>query len=98
MSKYRGNIGNLLQHWVLCELLCSANSHWDDIRFMDAYSMAPLATERFKSGWSAAIFDYARDRWPADSPYERTWRKLVQDGSGYPNSAAFVTKQWRGTY
>jgi hypothetical protein len=86
MPRYRGNIGNLLQHSVLGELLCSANSQWDNIRFVDAYAMAPLAKERFKSGWSAAIFDHARDLSPANSTYERTWRIRIQNNSGYPTA------------
>ena len=90
MPSYRGNIGNLLQHWVLCELVECCNDHWPTLRFVDGYSMAPLATERPKSHWSSELFDYARDRAKRDSIYERTWSGLDPSALGYPNSAAFL--------
>ena len=80
MPQYRGNVGNLLQHWVLCELIDLCGKHWTQIHFVDAYSMEPFATERFKSGWSASLFDHARDRSAHESVYERTWRRLVPGG------------------
>ena len=60
--------------------------------------MAPLATERVRSGPSANLFDLVRDRTPGGTPYERTWRQLVPDRSEYPNSASFLTAMWRGRY
>ena len=72
MPTYRGNIGNLLQHWVLCEIAERCNRRWTEIRFVDAYSMAPIAKERPKQHWSSRLFDYARDRSEPDSLYERT--------------------------
>lgn len=98
MPSYRGNIGNLLQHWVLCELIERSHRHWDRLRFVDAYSMAPLATERFKPGSSGHLFDHARDRVKTDSIYEQAWGTIVGDGEGYPNSAAFVDALWPGRY
>lgn len=98
MPQYRGNIGNLLQHWVLCDLVKQSHEHWTEIRFVDAYSMAPFATERYKPGWSGYIFDHARDRSGTGSDYEQTWRRLGALESGYPNSAAFLTALWRGNY
>jgi hypothetical protein len=98
MPQYRGNIGNLLQHWVLCDLVKQSNAHWAEIRFVDAYSMAPFATERFKPGLSGYIFDHARDRAVFDSDYEDTWRRIGALKPGYPNSAAFLTALWRGKY
>ena len=98
MPSYRGNIGNLLQHWVLCELVDCCGGHWTNLRFVDAYSMAPLATERARPHWSSELFDHARDRTKRDSIYERTWSCLDRDASRYPNSAAFVAALWRGQY
>ena len=98
MATYRGNIGNLLQHWVLCELIERANKYWTQLRFVDAYSMAPLATERFKSGWSGHLFDHARDRATFGSTYEEAWRKIAAGTSTYPNSAQFVSSVWNGRY
>ena len=98
MARYRGNIGNLLQHWVLCELTERANKYWTRLRFVDAYSMAPLATERFQSGWWGYLFDHARDRAKCGSTYEETWRKIAAGRPAYPNSAAFVSSLWGGRH
>jgi len=46
LAQYRGNVGNLLQHWVLCEILVAGRNHAQDLAFIDAYSMAPFATEQ----------------------------------------------------
>ena len=48
MPIFRGNVGNLLQHWVFCEALEVFRGSADQIDFIDAYSMAPLADERPK--------------------------------------------------
>jgi hypothetical protein len=98
MLTYRGNIGNLMQHWVLCELIQRCSGYWKTLRFVDAYSMAPLATERLKTHWSSELFDYSRDREQRASTYERTWTRLVADERGYPNSAAFVESLWACAY
>ena len=98
MPSYRGNIGNLLQHWVLCELVECCGYEWPKLRFVDGYSMAPLATERPTSHWSSQLFDHARDRAKRDSIYERTWSSLNRGASGYPSSAAFLAALWQGQY
>jgi len=98
MPSYRGNIGNLLQHWVLCELVEFCNDQWPKLRFVDGYSMAPLAKERPKSHWSSQLFDHARNRAKRESIYERTWSGLDRCASGYPSSAAFLAALWRGQY
>src|SRR5262245_20913290 len=98
MPSYRGNIGNLLQHWVLCELVERGNAYWASLRFVDTYSMAPLATERPKPHWSSELFDHTRERTNRDSIYERAWSDLSSDAAGYPNSAAFVAALWNGSY
>ena len=93
--KYRGNAGNLLQHWVLCELIRACNKHWTSIHFVDAYAMAPLATQQIEPGPS--LFTHAQNRKTPDSGYETAWRHLVMGQIGYPNSAAFVAELWNGT-
>jgi hypothetical protein len=98
MPSYRGNIGNLLQHWVLCEVVDCCNSHWARLRFVDAYSMAPLATERATLHWSSELFDHARDRAKRDSIYERTWSGLGHSAFGYPSSAVFLAALWQGQH
>ncbi len=47
MPTYKGNVGNLMQHWTLCELLDIANQHYEipGLNFIDAHAMAPRATE-----------------------------------------------------
>ncbi len=102
MSKYRGNVGNLLQHWVLCEILNTCRNHAEQVAFIDAYSMAPLATERPKIDDTAYLFDHVREHLPGElSPYEEAWCKLVtseNSGSAYPNSAKLLITSWTGGY
>ena len=45
MPTFRGNRGNLLQHWVLVELLDALHhKHASGLCFVDAYSMSPRPT------------------------------------------------------
>ena len=87
MPTYKGNRGNLLQHYVLCELLSAAREHSSCLRFIDAHAMAPMAVreEREKD----PVFGSVQARLPGqDSTYERAWKDLVPRGeTGYPNSA-----------
>ena len=46
MPTYKGNKGNLLQHWVLCELLSAAREHVSRLQFIDAHAMAPVAEKQ----------------------------------------------------
>ena len=46
MSSFKGNDGNLMQHWVLWELLSVARRHATNLTFVDAHSMAPIAIHR----------------------------------------------------
>jgi len=99
VPSYRGNVGNFLQHWVLCEILNIAKGHARQLDFVDAHSMAPFARSRPKIDVSSALFDRARDRLPGDrSVYEVAWEGLTQGRRGYPNSAAFVEWLWREPY
>ncbi len=55
MSTYKGNVGNLMQHWTLCELLSIAGeSEVTGLSFIDAHAMVPLARERTGHG---VVFD-----------------------------------------
>lgn len=102
MPKYRGNVGNLLQHWVLCEILEGCRNQAARLTFIDAYAMAPFATERPKVDHSAKLFDSVRDSLPGqNTPYEQSWRALslaAPHRYGYPNSAAFLTDRWPSEY
>lgn len=99
MPTYRGNVGNLLQHWVLCEILDGCHGHANHLAFIDAYSMAPLATERPTIDQYAPPFDHVRDQLPGQrTTYEKSWHHLVPNANGYPNSAAFLTSVWQSEY
>jgi hypothetical protein len=100
MPSFRGNAGNLLQHWVLCELLDACASSYERLGFVDAYSMAPLATDRHpRRDASSDLFDFVMRSLPGlNSLYERAWLKLTTTLDSYPNSAAFVTATWRNRF
>ena len=94
MAKYKGNRGNLMQHWTLCELLVSAGNHASGLSFIDAHAMAPLATENKRKDKE---FVRIQDGLPGrGSVYEQAWHTLDPNGEGYPNSAAFVREVWEG--
>jgi hypothetical protein len=99
MPSFRGNVGNLLQHWVLCEIISACESHYERVGFIDAYSMAPFATDRPKRDAGSPLFDAVAGQLPGrNSLYEKAWLKLAPNLLEYPNSAAFITAAWRGRY
>ena len=96
MTTYRGNAGNLMQHWTLCELLVIAGKHSSGLSFIDAHAMSPLARERCDSD---SKFSRVQTQLPGqESVYEQAWHHLAPQGEGYPNSAAFVKKIWKGDF
>ena len=108
MPSFKGNRGHLMQHWTLCEILEVAGRHTKELNFIDAYAMAPLATEKTgKPGLGKDyLFDLAESRLPnlGDSAvaYGRAWHQLTSGHcpprKGYPNSAAFVEQVWKGDF
>ncbi len=99
MPSFRGNVGNLLQHWVLCEILEACRGHTDQVDFVDAYSMAPLADERPKRDSTSYVFDLVREGLSsARTAYEQAWNELAPDPDLYPNSAAFLVRTWSSKY
>ena len=96
MPTYMGNIGHLMQHWTLCELLTIAadeDKRIPGLNFIDAHAMAPLARVRRRE--RDAQFDAVRNGLPGQlSAYERAWHHLAPS-VGYPNSAVFVEKVWQ---
>lgn len=95
MVKYKGNAGNLMQHWTLCELLDIAGKHTSGLSFIDAHAMAPLARERTSYD---SKFNRVQKGLPGQkSPYEQAWHRLAPRG-GYPNSASFLKKVWNGDF
>lgn len=98
MGTYKGNVGHLMQHWTLCELLETAQEHTSGLNFIDAHAMAPWAT---KPTSPDARFTNRRKSLPGQkSVYERAWKVLEgqHQDLGYPNSAAFVRKVWKKDY
>ncbi|MCE2468952.1 MAG: hypothetical protein J4F32_00230 [Dehalococcoidia bacterium] len=95
MGKYKGNKGNLMQHWTLCEVLLIANCHHSSLNYIDAHAMAPFAATRKGND---PVFDHVRDNLAnGQSVYEQAWKELTSDCPGtYPNSANFVQHLWRG--
>lgn len=96
MSTYKGNVGNLMQHWTLCELLTIAGRHTSGLSFIDAHAMAPLAHKR---GRGDPTFSRVQECLPSqESEYEKAWQSLVPQGQAYPNSTAFLEEIWDGDF
>ena len=97
MPTYMGNVGHLMQHWTLCELLTIAadeDKRIPGLNFIDAHAMAPLARVMGRRRRDDQ-FDGVRDRLPGQrSTYERAWHHLAPD-VGYPSSAVFVEQVWK---
>lgn len=102
MCTYKGNVGHLMQHWTLCEILNVAGRHATGLNYIDAHAMAPWATHRETAD---AEFDAVRGvlavvhngRHGNGSFYEQAWHGLAEDRpgqDGYPSSAAFVKECW----
>ena len=93
MPRFKGNEGNLMQHWVLCELLTSAQDHTSHLTYIDAHSMAPIANLRTgKSRKFDAVFKRLPEQ---NSLYEQAWEALSPEQGTYPNSANFLAHLWR---
>lgn len=92
----KGNKGNLMQHWTLCEVLRIAQRHHSALNYIDAHGMVPLATCR--TGYDP-VFDAVKDGLPnGKSAYEKAWYSLTKTEDGYPNSANFVRHVWKDRY
>jgi hypothetical protein len=101
MGTYKGNVGNLMQHWTLCRLLSVARQqHVVGLNYIDAHAMAP---------WARHCPDHKREflcvrnGLPGQgSDYEGAWHHIgignADREEGYPSSAAFVRKLWKGPY
>ena len=105
MPAFKGNRGHLMQHWPLCKMLEVA-AHKDKgvpgLNLIDAYAMAPLATEnKFKD----AKFKSAENSLPnlgaSAVAYGQAWHQLTSGHhppKGYPSSAAFMEQVWKGDF
>ena len=99
MPYFKGNDGNLMQHWVLCELLTIARQYKKRLTFVDAHAMAPIADQRTGKPDQCGKFDAVFERLPKKcSPYEEAWKCLASERNTYPNSANFVSRIWDQTH
>ena len=105
MPSFKGNRGHLMQHWPLCKMLEVADSNdVTGLNLIDAYAMAPLATEnKFKD----AKFKSAENSLPnlgnSAVAYGQAWHQLTSGHcpkplEGCPSSAAFVEQVWKGDF
>jgi hypothetical protein len=99
MPTYRGNRGNLLQHWVLVDVLEQLSRNGPSrLCYIDAHSMSPTATRSPKAATDPTAPEF--DRFCAalqgsSSTYEQTWQTLTRSiPCEYPSSAAFVRSVW----
>ena len=98
MGTYMGNVGHLIQHWTLCELLAAANRYdTPGLNYIDAHAMAPWATTPKEL---KPEFSRVRNALPGQrSVCEEAWHRLSdQRDPGYPSSGAFVREVWEGAY
>jgi hypothetical protein len=106
MPTYKGNVGHLMQHWTLCELLEIAQQQGvPGLNFIDAHAMAPLAREKDPQSKPDKRFNLVAARVQSNhepnhewaSKYEWAWHHL-EPSVGYPSSAAFVRQVWEQNY
>ncbi len=103
MGLCKGNRGNLLQHWVLCELLHRlAQRDFKHLSLTCTHSMAPWSVperlEEEDDHRCRRVFNVARTREAAErgSVFEEAWFALSPGaGRPYPSSAALVQHVWR---
>ncbi len=100
MPTYRGNRGNLMQHWVLVEVTTILRNlrmpPVPQLCFIDAHAMAPFATRHPCPGQTGRDFDAVRDSLPGQrSLYEHRWLDSTwEDRTRYPSSAVLVRAAW----
>ena len=100
MPTYKGNRGNLLQHWVLAELVAVLPQQREPparLCFIDAHAMSPFAVRAENPGPTAGHFDAVAGRLPGqNTEYERAWTALRGPRIQYPSSGLFVRHLWQG--
>lgn len=100
MPTYRGNRGNLLQHWLLAELVGLLRKEVQPLGrlcFFDAHAMSPFAVRAANPGQTGREFDIVAASLPGQRTiYEQAWHELSQGPVQYPSSAVFVQHLWRG--
>lgn len=103
MGICKANLGNLMQHWTLCEVLKRLSAEpLKHLHFITTHSMAPWSVpahlDRRSKNDPRTHFDAARQRLPLANPcvYEAIWHELAPNkGLPYPSSALFATRAWQ---
>ena len=102
MGVCKGNVGNLMQHWILVETLGSLANRapaFPLLNFVTSHGMAPWSVPEGKQSAARVAFDRVRrnlERVDA-SPFEVQWRTLSGEGGlPYPSSATFALLAWPG--
>ena len=95
-STFKGNFGNLLQHWTLVEIVVLLKDLFPSQRltYFDAHSMSPYAHAERPDAHFLNIF---LKLCTGTSKYENVWCELrsTQSEISYPNSIAFVQAIWK---
>lgn len=103
MGLCKGYRGNLLQHWVLCELLHRLGQQdFKQLLFASTHGMAPWSVPERREDEARnhcrQAFHTARRRIENErlSVYEAAWFSLsVADGLPYPSSGMFAQYVWQ---
>lgn len=103
MGLCKGNRGNLMQHWVLCEILHRLRQRdFKHLLFACTHSMAPWSVPERQddeaSNRCRRVFHLARQRIENERPtaYEEAWFALSATGGlPYPSSALFAQHIWQ---
>src|SRR4051812_6782619 len=102
MGLCKGNRGNLMQHWVLCEVLRRLGQQsLQHLSLTCTHSMAPWSVperrEEEDDHRCRRVFTEARARGAADrgSVFEEAWFAVSPGGLPYPSSAVLAQHVWR---
>jgi len=102
MGMFKGNRGNLMQHWTLCKCLIGLKVSYKSLHFVTTHSMSPWAipVKNDNPGNCRSIFLQVGTRLGTlnnPSGYELAWRNLsIWAGLPYPSSAVFAVESWKG--
>lgn len=93
----KGNCGNLLQHWTLCEALGNLqNVVRSDatLAYLDTYAMAPRTRLRERPTDEFRRVERMVFERRVPGVYSRAWAALGAGSGTYPSSALFVCHLW----
>lgn len=102
MGMCKGNRGNLMQHWTLCECLCELENTYKSLHFITTHSMAPwsIAGRKEPEGLCRTTFNRAGTRLAnlqQPTAYEVSWARVTgPNGIPYPSSCVIAADTWNG--